>query len=165
MEKNQENQNEELLIEQPDQNGKKSLGYGKIFLITAVLIVQAAGAFVVVQKNYPVLYSFANSFNSTGGYYFQLDNIVINPKNSHGQRYLLISLAFEFYSSKDLSKAERMNVELLDQVNLLLIQKTTNELSSLEFRDEIKSELIREMNERFDRKVVRNLFFTKYVIQ
>ena len=153
---NPENQKEE---------GKKGTGYGKIFLLLTVLIVQGAGAYAIVQKTYPDIYTYLNSFSSTGGYYFEMDNIIINPKNSNGQRYLIVSLAFEFDKSSDVAQAEKMKVEIVDRVNLLMIQKTTDELSSLEKRDDIKNELIGAMNEVLGKSAVRNLFFTKYVIQ
>jgi flagellar basal body-associated protein FliL len=151
--------------ENQKEKGKKGTGYGKIFLLVVVLLVQAAGAYAIVQKTYPDIYSYLNSFSTTGGYYFEMENLIINPKNSNGQRYLIVSLAFEFDKSSDVAKADRMKVEIVDRVNLLMIQKTTDELSSLEKRDVIKNELITAMNDLLGKKAVRNLFFTKYVIQ
>ncbi|PWN05183.1 flagellar basal body-associated FliL family protein [Rhodohalobacter mucosus] len=165
MENNEQEHIEETSEEKQAEKGKKGAGFGKIFLFAIVLILQGAGAYAIVQKTYPDIYNYLNSFSSSGGYYFEMDNIIINPKNSNGQRYLIVSLAFEFDKSSDVAQAEKMKVEIVDRVNLLMIQKTTDELSSLEKRDAIKNELITAMNDLLGKSAVRNLFFTKYVIQ
>jgi len=148
------------------QEGKSKIKrIGKIFLILAIIAVQGIAAFAIINKNYSDIKKTVDGFSQQGGVYYKLDNIIINPAHSNGERYLILSLAFEMNNSTDVANAEKMNVEIIDRINSHLIRKTSEELSSVEKRDILKSELQKEINDVLEKKAVRNLFITKYVIQ
>lgn len=150
--------------EQKDE-GKKFSKVGKIFLVVVVIIAQGIAAFAVVKNNYSDIREIMDSMNTKGGHYFQLENIIINPAESNGNRYLVLSLAIELDTQADLGEIDQMRVEVLDKVNFLLVKKTTEELSDRNQRESIKQDLKDEINTIFNRNMVRNLYFTKYVIQ
>ncbi|MEX0769785.1 MAG: flagellar basal body-associated FliL family protein [Balneolaceae bacterium] len=147
------------------EEGKKFSKVGKIFLVVVVIIAQGIAAFAVVKNNYADIREIMDSMNTKGGHYFQLENIIINPAESNGNRYLVLSLAIELDTQGDLSEIDQMRVEVLDTVNFLLVKKTTDELSDRDQREAIKQDLKDEINTIFNRSMVRNLYFTKYVIQ
>ncbi|MGF1670601.1 MAG: flagellar basal body-associated protein FliL [Balneolaceae bacterium] len=161
---NVENSPEDDADSQSDKRNK-FLKIGKIFLLIAVIVAQGIAAYAIIQKKYPDIRQTLDGMNQKGGVYYKVDNIIINPANSNGERYLILSLAFEMNNSNDVSRADKMSVEIIDKVNSHLIQKTVRELSSVENRVTIKNELINEVNDLLERKAVRNLFITKYVIQ
>lgn len=148
-----------------EKGNNKAKRIGKIFLILAIIAVQGIAAFAIINKNYSEIKETVDGFSQQGGVYYKMDNIIINPAHSNGERYLIISLAFEMNNSADVAQAEKMNVEIIDRINSHLIRKTAEELSSVDKRDEIKNELKTEVNEVLEKKAVRNLFITKYVIQ
>ncbi len=158
-------QNESENDSNQEKGNSKAKRIGKIFLILAIIAVQGIAAFAIINKNYSEIKETVDGFSQQGGVYYKMDNIIINPAHSNGERYLIISLAFEMNNSADVAQAEKMNVEIIDRINSHLIRKTAEELSSVESREELKKELQTEINEVLEKKAVRNLFITKYVIQ
>ncbi|MEX0994260.1 MAG: flagellar basal body-associated FliL family protein [Balneolaceae bacterium] len=163
LEKDMENATDEQENEQAE--GKKFSKVGKIFLVVVVMIAQGLAAFAVVKNNYADIRELVESLNPKGGYYFQLEDIIINPAETDGNRYLVLSMAIELDTSGGLSEMEQMRVEVTDKVNFLLIKKTVRELSDRNQREHIKNDLKEGINTIFNRNMVRNLYFTKYVIQ
>lgn len=145
--------------------GNKISGIGKIFLVAAVIILQGVAAFSVVKGNYTEIREVVASFKPSGGYYFQLEDIIVNPAGSNGERYLVFSIAIELDNSDDLSRIEGMRAEVLDRLNFRLSQKTVRELSNQDQRMPLKEELKEELELILTGSMVRNLYFTKYVIQ
>ena len=143
----------------------KFLKIGKIFLLIGVIVAQGIAAYAIIKNNYPDIKETIDGLSQKGGVYYKVDNIIINPAHSDGERYLILSLAFEMNNSNDVATADKMSVEIIDRVNSHLIQKSAIELSSIEQREVIKEELKNEVNDLLEKKAVRNLFITKYVIQ
>lgn len=144
---------------------KKFPERGKIFLIIGVLLLQALVAYVIVKNNYPAIREYVEAYRSTGGHFIHYEDVIINPQSTTGSRYLITSLAFEFHNQQDHAIASNVQVEILDVVNMHLRMKTVDEINSLEEREKIRIELIDLANNTLGRNMVRNLFFTKYVIQ
>ena len=94
-----------------------------------------------------------------------LENLVLNPTGSNGQHYLLMTIAIE---CKDKTSMETMTVrdaELKDLILTVLGKKTVDQLSDIAFRDQIKTELIAALIERFGKNSVKQLYFPQFVIQ
>lgn len=146
-------------------NGSFFSRYGKIFLILAVMLGQAGGAYGIVNAYYEQIHAWISSMSTQGGVYHNFENIIINPAESAGENYLILTVAVELYSESQLAVVERNSVRVVDQINRVLSQRTSSELANLDTRDEIKRDLGLAINKTLDKKVVRNLFFTKYVLQ
>ncbi|MEX0648312.1 MAG: flagellar basal body-associated FliL family protein [Balneolaceae bacterium] len=156
---------EEKKESEQNKEGNKFVKAGKIFLLIILMSLQAMVAYAIVKNNYADIREKIMSMTDKGGYYFQIEDVIVNPSSSDGQRYLIASIAFEFNNKGGLTQAESLKIEILDKVNSHLNKKTVEDLGDLSQRDELKSELRNEINNLFGQKMVRNLFFTKYVIQ
>ncbi len=152
-----------------EKNGETSSGrfgkMGKIFLLAGIVLAQAAGAYAIINNYYPEVKDFTAQFESSGGVYFEFKNVIINPAESNGERYLILSLTVELNDGGALSTLDRKNAEVQDRINTALSKRTARELSSLDNRNPIKKELGIVINDVIGEKSVRNLFFTKYVLQ
>lgn len=140
-------------------------GKGKIFLLAGIVLVQAAAAYTLVNAYYPEIKDFTTQFEATGGVYYKIENVIINPAQSNGERYLILSLTIELDNGGALGTLEAKNAELQDRINTTVSTYTAEELSSLNNRDTIKKDLGIVINKVIGKKAVRNLFFTKYVLQ
>lgn len=139
--------------------------YGKIFLIVIVLLAQAGGAYAIINSYYPEIYQWVDSLSTDGNIYHTYENIIVNPFQSDGERYLILSIAVEVNSGSDAAQLEKKRAKIIDKVNLILTKRTADELADLDVREDIKQEIGIMINEVLDKKAVRNLFFTKYVLQ
>jgi len=164
-----EEQKEELAEKTMDEKAgeKKKFGgkAGKIFLIVGILLLQGVGAYFIVSTYYPEMYGMMNSMNPEGGVYFSIENLIINPAKSEGERYLILSITAELTASGELNTLETRHAEVVDRVNTVLTQRTVSELNDINDRKEVKREIGIVINEVLNKKSVRNLFFTKFVLQ
>lgn len=144
---------------------KQGTNRGKIFLFIGIFLVQALIAYLIVANYYSSIYSLANSITQEKGLYYSIENLIINPAKSEGERYLIASLTIEIDGSKALAQIETQHAEVVDRINTLLSQRTVSQLNSINDRVEIKKEISMVLNELLNKKSVRNLYFTKFVMQ
>lgn len=94
-----------------------------------------------------------------------LDNLVLNPANSGGSRYLLLSVAIESTDAKSVAALSVRDAELKDLLLTTLSSKTVEQLSDITGREAIKLELTAAVKERFGKTSVKQLYFPQFVIQ
>lgn len=152
-----------------DNSQKKGLArlgkMGKIFLLTGIVFIQAFAAYAVINHFYPDLVSLTAKLGSNESAFYKLNDIVINPADSNGQRYLVFSLAIKLKNKDALNILESKKAEAKDRINLLMSHYTSAELGSLKKRAIIKKRLGTTINHVIGKKSVRNLFFTRYIMQ
>lgn len=96
-----------------------------------------------------------------------IDNLVLNPAESGGQRFLLLSIAFELKDAATLDALKARDAELRDAVLQSIGAKSVEFLADMAHRDSLKSELKTVAGKLFpDKKgVVRRIYFPQFVIQ
>ena len=94
-----------------------------------------------------------------------LENLVLNPAGSGGQRYLLMSVAIECVDAKSVDGLTARDAELRDVILTTLGKKTVEELSDVSHRDAIKTEILNAVAARFGKTTVKQLYFPQFVIQ
>ena len=143
-----------------------SKSYGNIFLIVALLIGEAVGAYLIIDNYYPEIYDWVYGHPPDYGGYYDITDIVVNPNNSEGLRFLVISLSLELRSPNDVALVQRNEVLIMDAIITMLSRRTVEELSSVESRGELKDEIGTKINtEILGKSSVREVLFTKYVMQ
>jgi flagellar basal body-associated protein FliL len=139
---------------------------GKIFLIIVALVLQGWLAYTVVGKNYKSIYKMVNgSAKNDPGVFYEIKDIVVNPADTKGERYLLVSLGIELNEKQDLDIMKKHNPIIRDRIISTLAQESMNDLSSIQGRHKLKVDLLNTINDIVKKKMVRNLFFTEYVMQ
>jgi flagellar FliL protein len=96
---------------------------------------------------------------------YTLDNLVLNPAESGGTRFLLLSITFQV---KDAATAEAMKLrdaELRDAVLVTVGNRTVDQLASVGVRDSLKHELQAAAKKLFRKNVVKRVYFPQFVIQ
>jgi flagellar FliL protein len=95
----------------------------------------------------------------------KLEGLVVNPAGSRGNRYLAISVVFEMEAPKVKKEMEKKKVIIKDAVLRLLSERTVEELSDPERRDNLKKALREEANGILSKGEVDRLYFTEFVLQ
>ncbi len=95
----------------------------------------------------------------------KLEGLVVNPAGSRGNRYLAISIVFEMEAPKVKKEMEAKKVIIKDAVLRLLSERTVEELSDPERRDNLKKSLREEANGILSKGEVDRLYFTEFVLQ
>ena len=99
------------------------------------------------------------------GLFHEITNLVINPKDSDGRRYLMVSIGLESKSPKTLEEMQAKEIVVRDKVLKLLGLMTVEELAAIENRNRIKEDLRQAVNELVHKGEIDRLYFTQYVLQ
>lgn len=144
--------------------GSKSKTYGNIFLLSMLLIGEAVLAYWLVAANYDQLHEWVYGSPPDFAGYYEIEDVVINPAETEGQRVLLVSIGLEVANDDHLEEIEQYEVAIRDAMINMLSRRTVPELSSTDEREDIKQEMGIMINEILGKRSVRNLFFTEYVM-
>lgn len=101
----------------------------------------------------------------SGAPVYTLDNLVLNPAQSGGTRFLLLSIAFEMKTQEGHDAIKARDAELRDMVLATLGNKTVEQLTDVATRDSLKVELKDASAKLFKKKLVRRVYFPQFVIQ
>lgn len=99
---------------------------------------------------------------------YKLENIVVNPADSQGQRFLMCSLAIEADDDKALEHLREREVELRDRVVSTLTSLTLDQLTASGARDTLRHRLvetIRPLLGEDGADVELKVFLPSFVIQ
>ena len=94
-----------------------------------------------------------------------VENMVLNPANSGGQRFLLLSVAF---AVKDEAVSETMterDPELRDVILRYMGEHEVDALADITKRDSLKTALLGAVQDRFGKGTVLAVYFPQFVIQ
>ncbi|MBY0489610.1 MAG: flagellar basal body-associated FliL family protein [Gemmatimonadaceae bacterium] len=94
-----------------------------------------------------------------------LDNLVLNPANSGGSRFLLLTVALEVSSATTMEDFKKRDAELRDIILTALGTKTVEQLTDITMREKFKSEISAAVESRFGKKTVKRLYFPQFVVQ
>lgn len=96
---------------------------------------------------------------------FNVDDLVINPAGTNGQRVIMVSVALEVKSDEEVKTLEERKALVQDIVNNSISNKTIETLTQTGYKDSLKTELKKAFKSRLPKTPVRDVYFTKYIIQ
>lgn len=96
---------------------------------------------------------------------FVVKDLIINPSGTNGTRFLLTTIGFRTTSAASKSNLEKREVEVRDALNTILTGKGLEELSNVEGRDSLRSEIARTVGQLVKSGKLKNVYFSKFVIQ
>lgn len=146
-------------------NDSKFLSFGKYFLFVVVFCVQALLAYAIVDRNYAGIY---RTFENIGGDNFavyKMDELIVNPAGTNGQRYLVVEISMELEHSDHIELINQNIQRIKHNMNESLSSRTVNQLVRFEERELLRRELAVIVNREIGEHSVRNLYYTKYVMQ
>ena len=94
-----------------------------------------------------------------------LDNLVLNPAESGGTRFLLLSVTFEAKNATVLEQMKARDAELRDAILVTVGSKSVEYLSDMTKRDSIKVDLTKAAAKLFKKGAVKRIYFPQFVIQ
>lgn len=101
-----------------------------------------------------------------GASVYTIENLVLNPAESGGTRFLLLSIAFEVKDEAALEQLKGRDAELRDLVLASVGKRTVEQLSDMVLRDSLKLELRDVAKGLLKRKSqVKRIYFPQFVIQ
>jgi len=145
--------------------GSKFLPFGKYFLILLVLASQVALAYQIVDKNYGDVYALIDDMTAPESGSYLMDELIVNPSGSNGQRILVVEISLELYDATDTGLIESHKQQIKHSMIEVLSSRTVQQLTQISERERLRVELSEVTNNAVEKRSVRNLYYTKYVIQ
>ena len=96
---------------------------------------------------------------------YTIDDIIINPAGTAGQRLMLISIGFDVKNGEQLKLLGDKNVMLKDMIITTLSNKSISRLSEFGYKDSLKAELAANLNNLLPSVGLNSIYFSKYIIQ
>ncbi len=94
-----------------------------------------------------------------------IDNLVVNPAQSAGTRFLLTSIAIQLVSPDETDLLLALDVELRDALIMVLGTKTVEELSDITLRRGIVEEILQALEYITGPEIIHRVFLPQFVIQ
>lgn len=99
------------------------------------------------------------------GEIYLFKDVVVNPANTGGRRYLVVSMGFELDTKKLGGEIERKEPQIRDAVITLLSQKGISYLVDIQQREFLRGEIVDAVNRHLSQGQVIKVYFVKYVLQ
>ena len=96
---------------------------------------------------------------------FLLDNMVLNPAGSSGQRFLLVSIALRLKDAAVEAELKARDAEIREALLGVLGSKHVEELADISQREKIKEELRVALHKIVKPGTIMGLYFPQFVIQ
>ncbi len=150
----------------PKKKGiSKFLPLGKYFLILLVLAVQGIIAYQIVDKNYEKIFTLIDSLLEPEPIHYTLEELIVNPAGSNGQRFLVVELSLELRNEKHAELIEKNKEKIKHNMLEVLSSRSVAQLNKFEEREILRNELAEITNDAIGVHSVRNLYYTRYVMQ
>ncbi|MFH1010061.1 MAG: flagellar basal body-associated FliL family protein [bacterium] len=93
-----------------------------------------------------------------------LDEIIVNPAETGGRRFLAATIGFEV-TGEEPNVVEQRKPLIRDRLIGLLSSKTITQLADITYRDTLRAEIRTKIEEELHPLSVPRVFFTGYVLQ
>lgn len=105
------------------------------------------------------------SDTETAGLIFSVDDMIVNPAQTNGKMLLLASLGLAVGNEDSKKQLEAKQVVVKDAIISVLSSKNVTQLSSAEYRDTLKTEILKNLAVQMPGSKVSNIYFSKFIIQ
>jgi len=138
---------------------------GKYFLIVLFIVSQIFLAYQIIDKNYERIYVFISELIPERSASYQLEELVVNPSGSNGQRYLVVEIGLDLRDRRHIELIQNQQQRIKHEMNEALSSRTVDQLTQFEVREQLREELAVIIDQAIGTDSVRNLYYTRYVMQ
>lgn len=167
-------------VPEPTDDGAEATPAGgkgkKIVVLAAVLVALVGGAgvafsqFGAIDRTAQALFGPAGEAEEDDapieyGEFMQIDGLVVNPAETGGSRYLMVSLGLEAADAAVLEEVGLKDVVVRDAIIGHLSGKTVETLSDISTREGMKEEIRALINGILAEGEIDRLYFTQFMLQ
>ena len=99
-----------------------------------------------------------------GEYIFQIEDIIVNPANTKGEKLLLSSVAFDLPEEAFQKELEKKQILVKDMIISVLSSKSISQLSNINYKDSLRVEISNSVQSMFADLTINKVYFSKYII-
>ncbi len=95
----------------------------------------------------------------------RLDTFIVNLADPEGNKYLRVTMELELTGEQAQQEVEKKLAAIRDIVLNILPTKKSSEITSLEGKQQLKTQLMENFNKVLKKGKVTNIYYTEFVIQ
>ncbi|MFA3783848.1 flagellar basal body-associated FliL family protein [Melioribacteraceae bacterium 4301-Me] len=99
-----------------------------------------------------------------GKYIYSVEDVIVNPAGTNGQKLLLSSLAFDLPRESFQKELQGKEVLVKDKIISILSSKTIDQLSNAAYKDSLRMEISKGVSSLFSDIKINKVYFSKYII-
>jgi len=136
--------------------------------ITAAVL---AASYFVAEKIAPSFFTPSESAKPKAsreekiGPIYRFEPIIVNLNEEGARRYLKVTLSLELNSSELVKEIELLKPRLLDSIITLLSSKTLKDIEGAKGKENLRREIVAELNRYLDTGIVINAYFSEFMVQ
>ena len=100
-----------------------------------------------------------------GKYIYSLDDVIVNPAGTSGQRLILASVNIDVGKEEQLKFLKEREPIVKDLIISTISSKTLLQLGQIGYKDTLKIELTKNLNAKFNNITFNDIYFSKYIMQ
>jgi flagellar protein FliL len=100
-----------------------------------------------------------------GKFIYSLDDVIVNPAGTSGQRLILASVNIDVGKEEQLKFLKEREPIVKDLIISTISSKTLLQLGQIGYKDTLKVELTRNLNSKFSSVTFNDIYFSKYIMQ
>ena len=138
-----------------------------VYFITANLLMDKFAqnaAYENIAEDVEIVEKVPEKDKESGSVIFAIEDMVVNPMMSHGDKLLLVSIGLELEDEDSKNILAEKEVILKDKIISLLSAKTQKTLSQPDYKDSLKIQLSAGIKNIFPDVKLNNIYFSKYII-
>jgi flagellar protein FliL len=166
--------------EKSASSGGKNTGFSMtrlVIIAVPIFIVQAVVIYFLVAKFFVpltvaqpvVIYETTEAEKTAGdesvGKVYIINDIIINPAGTQGTRFLLTTIGMEVNTNNAYNELERKELQVRDVLNSILTSKRLDELVNVNLRDDLREEIMVDVNRLLQNGKLEHVYFSKFIIQ
>lgn len=94
-----------------------------------------------------------------------IKDLIINPAGTNGTRFLLTTVGLEVPSVEIKTELEQKEIQTRDILNSVLTSKGLEELTVPQFKETLRKEILEKLNANLKTGKIKNVYFSKFIIQ
>ncbi len=102
---------------------------------------------------------------SFGKFIYTMEDVIVNPTGTSGQRLMLASVNIDVVSDEQLKYLKEREPIVKDLIISTISSKTIAQLGQIGFKDSLKTELSGSIKKKFPTIKVNDIYFSKYIMQ
>jgi flagellar FliL protein len=148
----------------------------KLIILLLIVLIQAGISYFIITKylENPIPITKFNSFfendeepdpKANVGEIFMVEDLVINPCDTKGRRFVALSLGLETTKEITADDLKKRKPQICDAVISTLIRKKLDEFVQIDNRDSLRQEIYDAVAEALPENSITNLYITKFILQ
>jgi flagellar FliL protein len=102
---------------------------------------------------------------SFGKFIYTMEDVIVNPTGTSGQRLMLASVNIDVVSDEQLKFLKEREPIVKDLIISTISSKTIAQLGQIGFKDTLKVELSGSIKSKFPSVKINDIYFSKYIMQ